>query len=153
MRKTFFLGTLWVFAITLAVSPVAHPISASEPIDISGDPCPPCPESPQPPPDSGSCPSGYSETSAGCVTDPRRKKYVHPRYPSRLKYKRQEGCVGLRFVIQSDGRVGQVWVVDSDDPRFEQSAIKAISKWRYKPSQLDGASVPVSVCVIVAFRP
>ncbi len=63
---------------------------------------------------------------------------VNPKYPRRAKIKRQEGFVQLTFKIDSSGFVSDVQVVASNPKDvFEQEAIKAIKKWRFKPSKDD----------------
>ncbi len=62
-------------------------------------------------------------------------KRVHPKYPRRAKLQRKEGYVELAFYINSTGEVSNVSVIDSKPKGvFENSAIKAIKRWRFKPS-------------------
>ena len=67
-------------------------------------------------------------------------KRVNPRYPRRAKIRRQEGFVQLTFKIDSKGFVSDVQVVDSNPKGvFENESIKAIKRWRFKPSKDDVA--------------
>lgn len=65
-------------------------------------------------------------------------KRVNPRYPRKAKIRRQEGFVQLVFKIDSSGFVSDVEVVDSNPKGvFEEASIKAIKRWRFKPSKDD----------------
>jgi protein TonB len=58
---------------------------------------------------------------------------VSPRYPPELRRARVEGTVSLVFVLTEEGRVEDVRVESSSRPEFEQPALEAIRRWRYKP--------------------
>lgn len=63
---------------------------------------------------------------------------VNPRYPRKAKMRRQEGFVQLAFKIDAKGFVKDVKVVDSNPKGlFERASIKAIKRWRFKPSKDD----------------
>jgi TonB family protein len=65
----------------------------------------------------------------------------NPQYPPRALEQRVTGYVQLQFDITAAGTVGNVSVVKSDDAQFEQSAIDALSKWRYLPRLAAGKRV------------
>ncbi len=63
---------------------------------------------------------------------------VHPRYPRRAKIRRQEGFVQLTFKIDSSGFVSDVKILKSNPKGiFDEASIKAIKRWRFKPSKND----------------
>ncbi len=65
-------------------------------------------------------------------------KRVNPRYPRRAKIRRQEGFVQLVFKIDASGFVSDVEIVDSNPKGvFDEASIKAIKRWRFKPSKDD----------------
>jgi len=66
---------------------------------------------------------------------------VSPRYPPELRRARVEGTVALVFVLTEEGRVEDVRVESSSRPEFEQPALEAIRRWRYKPGMKEGEAV------------
>lgn len=76
-----------------------------------------------------------------------------PAYPALARLARVEGTVWLLIVIERDGRVGEVEVTRSPDPRygFDLAAIEAVKRWRYRPAVIGGRPVAVQASVIVEF--
>ena len=67
---------------------------------------------------------------------------IEPRYPSRALHREIEGWVLLEFSISPAGTVVNPFVVDSEPRRiFDRSALRAVSRWKYKPKVEDGAAV------------
>jgi protein TonB len=69
---------------------------------------------------------------------------VAPVYPMRALQRRLEGYVVVEFVVTASGNVRDVVVVESSEPVFEQAAIDAAMKFRYKPRIVDGEPVAVA---------
>jgi protein TonB len=67
---------------------------------------------------------------------------VDPEYPSQAKQRRIEGWVEIEFTIGPAGTVENPKVIDAH-PRsiFEQSALRAIRRWRYNAKMEDGVAV------------
>jgi len=67
-----------------------------------------------------------------------------PFYPFRAKRRKIEGEVTLHFIISDEGQVTEVSVI-SAKPKgyFEDAAVKAVKKWKFKPGQVDGQNVAV----------
>ncbi|HUQ51121.1 MAG TPA: energy transducer TonB, partial [Gammaproteobacteria bacterium] len=65
----------------------------------------------------------------------------NPHYPPAALEQKAGGYVQLKFDITTAGAVENVSVVKSDDAQFEQSAIDALSKWRYLPRLVAGKRV------------
>ena len=60
---------------------------------------------------------------------------INPIYPRKAKLRNKEGFVQLQFHISQEGRVSNAVVIKADPKGyFENSAIRAINKWRFKPS-------------------
>lgn len=76
-----------------------------------------------------------------------------PDYPAMARRAHVMGTVGLRIVIDEQGRVGQIEVVRTPDSRFgfDLAAIEAVKRWRYEPGRLDGRPVAVEAFVLVEF--
>lgn len=70
---------------------------------------------------------------------------VAPVYPPRAMQRGLEGWVLVEFTVSASGTVRDVVAVDAD-PRgvFEQAAIDAAGKFRYKPRVVGGKAVDVS---------
>jgi protein TonB len=64
-------------------------------------------------------------------------KRVEPKYPPIAQAARMEGTVILDAVIHQDGTVGEITVLRSANPLFDQSAIDALKQWRYTPGPYD----------------
>ena len=83
-----------------------------------------------------------------------QKSKVAPRYPGKARRgQAKNGQVILRIVIEPDGKVTDVTVIRCKPTGlgFEESAIEAVKKWRYKPAMKDGKPVPVYFTVILDF--
>src|SRR5688572_819517 len=65
----------------------------------------------------------------------------NPEYPPDALAQKLDGHVQLKFDITTAGTVENVSVVESSDAVFEQSAIDALSKWRYLPRLVAGKRV------------
>lgn len=67
---------------------------------------------------------------------------ARPRYPRSAATRKIEGWVELIFVINGNGRVSNVRVLDSS-PRgvFEDAAVHAMSRWLYNPYYVKGEKV------------
>jgi TonB family protein len=71
-----------------------------------------------------------------------RLRYVAPEYPPGALARDRSGWVELEFTVKTDGSVGDVVVVNSSPARiFDEAAIDAVRKWRYRPVQRDGQTV------------
>jgi protein TonB len=74
-----------------------------------------------------------------------------PVYPRTLRTQRLEGTVDVGFVITSKGTTQDPHAVSSTNEGFEQAAIDAVKKWRFKPATKDGKPVNTKVLVTVTF--
>jgi TonB family protein len=62
-----------------------------------------------------------------------------------------KGEVSLQIVVDAQGRVEDVWAVESTNPWLERAAITAVEQWRFEPAKLTGQSVPSWVEQVVIF--
>ena len=67
---------------------------------------------------------------------------VDPQYPPKARQRRIQGWVDIVFTIGRAGTVQDPKVVRAE-PRgvFEQSALRAVRRWRYNPKVVDGVAV------------
>ena len=89
--------------------------------------------------------------TGGVVREPRKVRHVAPEYPALAIATRVQGRVVLDCVIDEDGRVSSVTVLESH-PLLEEAAVDAVRRWRYLPTLLNGTRVSVLLTVTVDFR-
>ncbi len=79
---------------------------------------------------------------------------IEPRYPARALQREIEGWVLMEFSISPAGTVVNPFVVDSEPPRtFDRAALRAVSRWKYKPRVEDGVAVMrTGVQVVLTFE-
>lgn len=77
-----------------------------------------------------------------------------PAYPPGLKAAGVTGRVTLQFIVNTDGTVesSSVRVISSTNKQFEEPAIAAIKKARFKPAKVKGAPVRQLVQQAIAFE-
>jgi TonB family protein len=68
---------------------------------------------------------------------------VPPKYPARAASRHIEGWVKVEFTVQTDGSVDNAVVVSSEpEDIFDDAALTAISKWKFKEKIVNGVAVP-----------
>ena len=68
---------------------------------------------------------------------------VPPKYPARAASRHIEGWVKVEFTIQTDGSVDDAVVAGSEpEAIFDDAALTAISKWKFKEKIVNGVAVP-----------
>ena len=82
---------------------------------------------------------------------PRAVVRENPRYPYKMKQRRIEGTVQVRFLVRIDGTVGEIIIEQSTPPGvFDQAVRDAVSRWRFEPGRLAGE--PVAAWVVMPIR-
>jgi len=67
---------------------------------------------------------------------------VPPKYPPRAASRHIEGWVTVEFTVQTDGSVDDAVVVGSEpEDTFDEAALTAISKWKFKEKIVNGVAV------------
>lgn len=74
-----------------------------------------------------------------------------PVYPRAALRARVEGTVVLTATIGTDGRVKKVQVVKGD-PHLVSAVLRAVKKWRYQSSYLNGVPVEIESTITVNFE-
>ncbi len=65
-----------------------------------------------------------------------------PQYPMRAKRRNIEGWVQVQFVVDRQGRVAEVEILDHEPPGvFEQAVRQSVAKWRFEPGTVGGVPV------------
>ena len=80
-----------------------------------------------------------------------RAAHVAAEQPEAARQAGITGVVILEIIIGPDGAVTQAKVLRSI-PLLDQAALDAARQWRYEPTLLNGAPVPVIMTVTVAFQ-
>jgi periplasmic protein TonB len=77
---------------------------------------------------------------------------ANPTYPMDLKRQGVEGSCTLEFIVDSNGNVSQARVVKATHREFENPAMQAVLKWRFKPGKKGGRSVNTRVQIALEFK-
>lgn len=107
---------------------------------------------PAPPP-----PPGFTDVDGqapmrvgGNIKAPTKTQHVAPVYPPDAEAARVAGVVILEVVVDTLGQVRDARVLRSI-PMLDQAALDAVRAWRFTPTLLNGAPVPVIMTVTVNF--
>lgn len=92
------------------------------------------------------------DDSQGRLSAPEARLKVDPKYIRAAADERVEGTVTLYAVIQRDGRVRDIEVVESLDDRLDDSAMAALAQWQFHPATKLGVPVEVDVLIDIPFR-
>jgi periplasmic protein TonB len=87
----------------------------------------------------------------GEVKPPRALEVIQPNYPPVARTARVEGVVVIDAIIDERGNVVEARAV-SGPGLLIPAALKAIVQWKYEPTYLDGAPVPIQMEVQVEFH-
>ena len=76
---------------------------------------------------------------------------INPVYPFELRRSGLKGEVIVGFIVDSNGDVRDPYIVKSSSPAFEDSAIQAVLKWKFRPGKKGGKAVNTRVAQPLAF--
>jgi TonB family protein len=103
-------------------------------------------------PGSGGGTGGGAYRVGGGVSAPSVLFKVEPEYSEEARKAKFQGTVVLSIVVDPSGKARDIKVIRPLGLGLDEKAIEAVSKWRFKPGQKDGAPVPVQATVEVNFR-
>lgn len=70
------------------------------------------------------------------VTPPRLVSSTQPKYPPAARNAGVEGVVGVKMLVNTDGRVEEAFVVrSSGNGALDEAAVAAVYKWRFSPAK------------------
>jgi protein TonB len=76
-----------------------------------------------------------------------------PQYPYQATRRRIEGWVRVSFLVTETGSVEDIVLLESEpEGIFDRAAIRAVSKWKFKPRIVDGQPVAARAEQVVEFR-
>lgn len=77
----------------------------------------------------------------------------HLEYPAEAMTSGKEGRVICQFIVEKDGSVSGATVLRSDDPVFNDAALRLINSMpKWTPGQVDGKNVRVSFTLPISFK-
>jgi periplasmic protein TonB len=78
---------------------------------------------------------------------------IPPVYPMAAKRRGIQGWVKVKFVVNEQGVVERITIVDAQPAgMFDQSVIRCVSKWRFKPGTVEGLPVKAWVETTIRFE-
>lgn len=104
----------------------------------------------RPPSAQGMPPPSAPVRVGGNIKPPAKLVDVRPVYPQEALAARITGIVVLEAVVGPDGAVADARVIQSV-PLLDAAAVEAVRQWRFEPTFLNGAAVPVIMTVTVNF--
>ncbi|WP_306547331.1 energy transducer TonB [Desulfobulbus sp.] len=76
-----------------------------------------------------------------------------PVYPRAAKQRNTEGWIKVKFVVNEQGHVDQVTILDAEPKDvFEQSVLRCMHEWRFKPGTVGGRAVKALVEQTISFK-
>jgi TonB family protein len=91
---------------------------------------------------------GWCEDMAFPALD---KQTAIPVYPEQSKANHEQGEVKMYARIAVDGSLGHLTVLESPSQLLSQSAVNAVSQWKYKPATCGDKAVETEIVVEVIF--
>jgi TonB family protein len=89
----------------------------------------------------------------GDIQAPKLLNKVQPLYPAAAKAAGIEGTVILHAIIGMEGNPLSLRVMNGQiDPELTGAAVEAVSKWRYRPTLLNGDPIEVDTTIMVNFK-
>ena len=86
-------------------------------------------------------------------TPPRILRRFNPVYPFGAKKQGLTGKVTIRCLIGTDGKASRLKVlVSKPEGVFDEAALAAVERWRFKPGILGGEAVPTWVRIPITFE-
>jgi TonB family protein len=95
-----------------------------------------------------------SEFWAHCddMHDAEVEGHVHPLYPESARRNRESGTAIFYGVIETDGTLSDLTLIQQVTPAIEAAAADAIHQWRYKPAVCSSTPIRVETSIAVDFH-
>lgn len=75
-----------------------------------------------------------------------------PVFPFNLKREAIQGRVRVEFVVDTEGRVHQPFVIESSHPGFDEAACTGVARWKFRPGIRNGRKVNTRMQVPIVFK-
>ena len=89
--------------------------------------------------------------TSDCVVVPVAKKQIEAKFTKAAKAADVDGRVVLSCTVGVDGRVHDIKVVHSLGYGLDESAVRALGKWKFKPARFNGKPIPWDVTIETEF--
>jgi len=76
---------------------------------------------------------------------------VQPKYPTSARSNGEQGRVVFYAVIESDGTLSHLTIIQRATPSLESAAAEAIRQWHYKPAACGSTPIRVETSIPVDF--
>jgi len=122
---------------------------------VSAGPPPPPPPPPPSVPKYDSADAGVKyafKTDTPGVQAPELITRTLPAYTPEARKAKISGVVVLDVIIGKDGSVGAVKVIRGLGYGLDESAVRAVQQWRFRPGMLNNQMVPVHANIELSFR-
>ncbi|WP_404423285.1 energy transducer TonB [Nibricoccus sp. IMCC34717] len=83
---------------------------------------------------------------------PQAKFKSNPVYPYDLKRQGVEGSAVVEAILSPEGSIIDAWAVKSTHREFEQPAVQAVMKWKFRPGKKGGKNVKVRIQQLIVFK-
>jgi len=74
-----------------------------------------------------------------------------PEFPYEMKREGLTGVVTVVFSVDEKGNVVEPAVLKSSNKGFDQAALEAIARWKFKPARQDGVAVRSKLAIPIQF--
>lgn len=85
------------------------------------------------------------------VEPPVAVRTVEPSYPYELRREGTEGFVLVSCVVNRSGSCSEISIERSTHVGFNQAAVDAVKKWKFKPALVDGVAIDQKIMVPLKF--
>jgi len=86
------------------------------------------------------------------ITHPEVIQKVNPRYPEEARKAKIMGKVIVETVINEEGTIAAIEVVESPDELLSEAAVEAVRQWTFEPALCDGRPVGVYYNITLKFH-
>src|SRR5688572_25779179 len=97
-------------------------------------------------------PSGGRAPAPKLTKAPELLEFVEAPYPEAEKQSPRAAQVVLSILIDAEGKVGEVQVLESAGEHFDAAAVAAAAQFRFSPAELDGVPAPVKITYRYSFE-
>jgi TonB family protein len=97
-------------------------------------------------------PNAQDLAGTEALTQPVPESHPAPAYSEKARAARLQGTVVLWLVVGAHGEVEQAAIDKALGLGLDESALRTVRTWRFKPATLNGAPTPVRLMVEVSFR-
>jgi TonB family protein len=103
-------------------------------------------------PDAFNAPTGATETpTCSGRTLPHIRSKLPPTYPPAARNQRIQGTVAIYARIKEDGSLSDLHVVEDAGQLLDESAVRAVSQWKYEPAHCGNKGVPTETVITVHY--